>query len=206
MLVAVGCKNKEGGIAGGGPSRGPDPLLAGPGRIPKQNLPVPDRGLAGGKGKADPLLGSPVGDKSGSGSGYTDDPARWKGGPYIPGAGGTPAALAGRGKDDGDGLKIETPGVPLRPSGGALPPEPTPPEANVPAVPTGGGEAWLGELASVHGVKRGDYSLTRTNGQFELRVNVPWPNGSTRGYTGTGPTEAAAVKQVLDQITADRRK
>jgi hypothetical protein len=201
LLVAVGCKHKDGGLASG-PSKGPDPLVAGPGKIPKQNLPLPDRGLAGGK-KGDPLLGSPTG-KTGP-SGYTDDPERWKGGPHIPGAGSTPAALAGWNKSDPDGLKIETPGVPLRPAGGSLPPE-SPSESSVPAIPTGGGDPWLGELATVYGVKRGDYSLTRSNGQFELRVNVPWSNGTTRQITGTGPTESAAVQQVVEQIKADRRK
>ena len=55
------------------------------------------------------LLGSPVA-RPNDRSGYTNDPDRWKGGPYVPGPGGTPAALANRTRDDGYGLKMEAPG------------------------------------------------------------------------------------------------
>src|SRR5260221_113392 len=93
LCLAAGCKDKSttGGIAR------TDPLMGGS-RIPPQNVPVPDRGTAGGnKAKPfDPLM-TPVGNKdTKSGAGYTEDPQRWKGGPYTPGSGSVPASLAGR--------------------------------------------------------------------------------------------------------------
>jgi hypothetical protein len=201
LLATVGCKSKGGGggMMGGSPPRSSDPLVVGPGRIPKQNLPVPDRGTAGGpKGRGDPLLGSPTGRPSDRGAGYTDDPERWKKGPYTPGPGGTPAALAARTRDDGEGLKIETPGgVPLTPTGGTAP--------IAPPDPSAGSDSLYAELAQ-YGVKRGDYSISREGGQVVFRVKVPiTAGGASRGYTGTGPTEAAAVKQILDQVKADRK-
>ncbi|HEY3789812.1 MAG TPA: hypothetical protein VGL71_13200, partial [Urbifossiella sp.] len=107
LLVSTGCKSKDGGNT----TRN-DPLIGGPGRIPRQNVPVPDRGTATGiKDRVDPLLGSPTsGTRANSGVGYTEDPNRWKNGPYVPGPGGSPASLASMPKDDGEGLKIETPG------------------------------------------------------------------------------------------------
>ena len=61
----------------------------------------------------DHILGSP----SHPGYGYNDDPERFKG-TFLPGKGSTPAALSGWAKD-GDGLKIDSPGVALVPAGGA---------------------------------------------------------------------------------------
>ena len=58
MLVEPGGEGLPGAAAGG--SR-PDPLVAGPGRIPRQNIPLPEKGgTAGGNKRGDPLLGSPV--------------------------------------------------------------------------------------------------------------------------------------------------
>ncbi|MDB5309503.1 MAG: hypothetical protein JWO38_3705 [Gemmataceae bacterium] len=195
LLVAAGCRSKDG--SGGGSSRASDPLVVGPGRIPKQNIPIPDRGgTAGGKTRDDPLLGSPTGRPGDrTGAGYTDDPERWKGGPYKPGLGGTPAALAGRPKDDGEGLKIDAlpGGVPLTPVGGVMPGGPD---------PAGISDPLLGQLAR-YGVKRGDYSVSHDNGQVVIRVKVPISSdGPVRSYAGVGPTEAEAVKQVVDQIKA----
>src|SRR5688572_30650008 len=98
MLAAMGCKSREGngGMFSSGPSRNNDPLVVGPGRIPKQNLPVPGRDVAGAKGRGDPLLGSPTGRTVDRRGGYTTDPERWKNGPYLPGPDGTPASLAAR--------------------------------------------------------------------------------------------------------------
>jgi hypothetical protein len=204
LLAVAGCKSKGGsggGIMGGGsPPKAADPLVVGPGRIPKQNLPLPERGgtgtANGPKGRGDPLLGSPTGRPTERGAGYTDDPERWKKGPYTPGPGGTPAALAARAKDDGEGLKIDTPGgVPLTPAGGVLPSTPD----------VGATDPRYAELAQ-YGVKRGDYTVAREGGQYVVRVKVPITgSGATRQYVGTGPTEAAAIKQVLDQVQADRR-
>ena len=190
-LAFVGCKHKDGPLAAA-PPKSHDPLMAGPGKIPKQNIPVPDRAgvIGGGKSKPDPLLGAPTGKTAG----YSDDPNRWKGGPHVPGESTTPAALAGRPKDDGDGLKIETPGVPLRPAGGLLPE----------AAPPAAGDPRYAELFR-EGVKPGGYNLVGQSGRYLLEANVPWPDGTTRRFTGTGPTETDAIRQVLDQIKAERK-
>jgi len=193
-LLFAGCKDKPttGGIARN------DPLLGG-NRIPPQNVPVPDRGTAGNKSKPfDPLM-TPVGSKdTKSGAGYTDDPQRWKGRPYSPNMGSVPASLAGRGKD-GDELKIEDPtrGVPLQPAGGPIP----------------AGDADLAASADLqlqqlreYGVAKGNYSFTRENGSVVFRANVPSPTGATQGFTGVGANPAEAVKQVLDQVKANRGK
>lgn len=189
LLGALGCKGKDSGGSGGSMTKN-DPLIGGPGRIPKQNLPLLDRGTATSpKGRGDPLLGSPTsGTRANAGIGYTDDPDRWKKGPYVPGPGGAPASLAGKPKDDGEGLKIDAPGVGLTPAAGAAPAAPL------------GNDAVSGELAK-YGVKRGDYSVVREAGQVIVRVKVPISaEGPVRSFTGQGTTEALAVKQVVDQI------
>ena len=194
LLIAGGCKSKD----GNGKVASNDPLINGPGRIPKQNIPVPDRGTAGGTKRTDPLLGSPTsGTRANAGTGYTDDPARFKGGPYVPGPSGSPAALAGRTKDDGEGLRIATPGgVPLTPAGGMLAAGP---------APTGPSDVTLGELANF-GVKRSDYRVIRDGNPYKVRVRVPIAeSGPVRSFTGRGPNEAAAVQQVVEQIKAERK-
>jgi hypothetical protein len=196
FALAGGCKSKDGGSPGKS-----DPLMAGPGRIPPQNLPLPDRGGIGSKGKTDPLIGNPTGkpgDKSGVG--YNDDPERFKG-THIPGAGSTPAALAGKGRD-GDELKIDdgTRGVPLTPAGGMV-------GSTAPVAPVEANEAdgLFTELAR-YGVTRDDRSLGRENNQYVFRASVPISgNGAKRQYTGVGETAQEAVKQVLDQVIADRK-
>jgi hypothetical protein len=194
LLALVGCKSRE----VNGNSGGRDPLVYGPNRIPPQNVPLPDRGGIGTKGKTDPLIGAPTGKSDKGGVGYSNDPSRFKG-TYVPGAGTTPAALAGKMKD-GDELKIDTPDnrVPLQPSGGV--------------VPTGGvGETATGVDAlfrelEKYGVKREDRTLGRENGQYAFRASVPISgSGAKRQYTGVGDTAGDAVKQVLDQVIADRK-
>ncbi|HEX4611100.1 MAG TPA: hypothetical protein VH092_23115 [Urbifossiella sp.] len=195
LALAPGCKSRDGGTGSSAATR-PDPLVAGPGRIPKQNIPVPDRGTgtAGTKGKADPLLGSPV-SSPGDRSGYTQDPDRWKGGPYVPGPAGTTAALAGRMKDDGFGLKMDAPkGTPLTPTGGAAPSATDVPAEAAPLY---------AELKRL-GVDHGDYTVTREGGRVLFQARVPIGNGAVRGYSGAGPTEPDAVRQVLDQVRLDR--
>lgn len=197
LALAVGCKSKDGGSAAS-TTKPRDPLVYGPTRIPQQNLPLPDRDGIGTKGKTDPLIGSPTGkpgDKTGVG--YSDDPSRFKG-TFIPGAGSTTAALAGKSRD-GDELKIDDTekGVPLRPAGGVLPPG---------SSTSGGGVDALFTELEKYGVKREDRSLSRENGQYNFRARVPISgNGAKREYNGVGATAEEAVKQVLDHVIADRK-
>lgn len=194
LLAAFGCKSKDGGGGGGSGlmSKGHDPLVMGPGRIPKQNIPIPERGSAG--KDRDPLLGSPAGRAADtkSGASYSTDPNRWKGGPYIPDMGGTPAALAGRPKDD-DGLKIDSADGGVRPVGGTVP-------AGTPRDTDG----LLTELQK-YGVKRNDYKFDREGGSAIFRARVPIGDDRVREYTGQGATPADAVRQVLEQVKSDRR-
>jgi hypothetical protein len=192
LLVAVGCKSKDGGGGGSGSltKNNNDPLVMGPGRIPKQNIPIPDRGTAG--KDRDPLLGSPAG-RAGdnkTGASYNSDPERWKNGPFIPSTASTPAALAGRPRDD-EGLKIESPGG-VRPAGGTTT-----------AGATRDTDGLIAELQK-YGVKRGDYSFDRDGGNAIFRARVPIGDDRVREYTGQGPTPADAVRQVLEQVKSDR--
>src|ERR1700722_4852471 len=86
LFALTGCKTGS----SDNNSRSSDPLVSGPGRIPAQNIPVPDRGIGSNGKPSDPLLGSPTSkplDKTGVG--YTDDPNRFKG-TYIPSPSSTP--------------------------------------------------------------------------------------------------------------------
>ncbi len=181
LIALAGCKtDKE--AKGAGVARGKDPLVHGPTRIPRQDLPVPDRATGPRGGKLDPLT-TPTGGKAG----YSDDPERFKGA-FIPGRPSTPASLAGRFKD-GEELKIDTPGVPL--TGGVAAPADVEPQF-----------AQLDKF----GVKSEDRTLDREGGQWVFRASVPISgNGARRQYTGAGTSAADAVKQVLDQIAADRK-
>ena len=188
LLAAFGCKHKDGGSASA--TKNNDPLVMGPGRIPKQNIPIPERGTAGKDRKDDPLLGSPAGragDKTGSS--YNSDPERWKRGPFIPSQNSTPAALAGRGREDDEGLRIEKDGDRVRPAGGT--------------VPAGDTEALVTELQK-YGVTRGNYSFDREGGSAVFRARVPIGNDQVRQYTGQGATAADAVRQVLEHVKSDR--
>jgi hypothetical protein len=190
LLALVGCKTDK-DVKGTGVSNGKnkDPLVHGPTRIPRQDLPVPDRATGPKGGKAVDPLTMPTGGKAS----YTDDPERFKG-TFIPGERSTPAALAGRIKD-GEELKIDSPGVTLTPAGGAVPGGMlTPPE---------GVEPLFGQLEK-YGVKREDRSLEREGAGWVFRASLPLGgNGARRQYTGAGATAAEAVKQVLDQIATD---
>src|SRR5829696_1805568 len=75
LLALVGCKSTKEAPGGAGVSRPKDksdPLVHGPTKIPRQDLPIPDR-ATGGRGKVDPLT-TPTG--GGGKAGYTDDPER----------------------------------------------------------------------------------------------------------------------------------
>jgi hypothetical protein len=190
LLELAGCKSDKTspGATGVSRTKDKDPLVYGPTRIPKQDLPVPDR-ATGPKGGSDPLT-TPTGGKAG----YTDDPERFKG-TYIPGKGSTPAALAGRIKD-GDELKIESPGVPLTPAGGTLPAGSLEAPADV--------EPLYAQLDKF-GVKREDRFLERSGTQWEFRASlVISSTGAKRQYVGVGPTAAEAVQRVLDQLKTEK--
>ena len=193
LLALVGCKTdkEERGGGGLGVGRKNDPLVSGP-RIPKQDLPVPERGI-GSKGKPDPLT-TPAGGRNDK-VGYNDDPERFKG-TYIPNKASTPASLAGRIKD-GEELKIETPGVTLQPAGGVF--------------PTGGPDAAEGvsglfDRLEKLGVKRADRTLDPEDGKYVCRASVQInAEGARRQYTGMAVSAYDAVKQVVDQIAADQK-
>ncbi len=194
MLALAGCKtNKDatGGVTGIGASGGKsknDPLVSGPKLIPRQDLPVPERGI-GTKGKSDPLT-TPTGGRNDK-VGYIDDPERFKG-TVLPGKATTPAALAGRLKD-GEELKIEAPGVALQPAGGVLP------------FDAAEGVSPLYDRLEKLGVKREDRTLEREGGKYVCRASVQISaEGARRQYTGEGATAYEAVKQVVDQV-ADRK-
>ena len=188
LFALVGCKSdKE--LKGSGVSKGKnDPLVYGPTRIPRQDLPVPDRATGPKGGKPDPLT-TPTGGKAG----YSDDPERFKG-TFIPGKGSTPAALAGRLKD-GDELKIDdSKGVTLTPAGGMLPAGIEPPEDVEPLL----------KQLEKYGVTRDDRTLERENGKFAFRASLTLNRtGARRQYVGVGDTARDAVKQVLDQVAND---
>ncbi|MCI0705181.1 MAG: hypothetical protein L0241_29325 [Planctomycetia bacterium] len=193
LVALAGCKSTKDGAPGTGAGRGKDVLIAGPNLIPKQNVPVPERGI-GTKGKPDPLLGNPTG-KSGEKIGYSADPERFKG-TYIPGKPSTPAALAGKIKD-GEELKIETPGVKLVPVGGSEVPEAPNPAESLDPLYT--------ELKR-YGVESKHRSLVREDGQWVFRASVPLNGAGARGeYNGVGKTQIQAVKSVVEQIKTDRR-
>jgi hypothetical protein len=196
LLALAGCRSdKDSGGSGGvgmGASRprDKDPLVVGPSKIPKQDLPVPDR-LTGPKGsKPDPLM-SPTGSKTG----YTDDPERFKG-VFLPGKGSTPAALAARSKD-ADELRIDD-GAPLVPAGGVLP------GGTLEAAE--GVSPLYGQLER-YGVTPDDRTLARENERYVFRASVPISgNGAKRQYTGIADTAPEAVRKVLDQVAADQKK
>lgn len=191
LLALAGCKSDKSDPAPGGTgvSRGKDPLVYGPTKIPRQDLPIPDR-ATGPNGKRDPLT-TPTGNKTG----YSDDPERFKG-TFLPGKASTPAALAGRNKDD-DGLRIESPGVPLTPTGGVI-------AAGALEAPEGVSQLYA--QLDKYGVKPEDRSLEREDGKYVFRASVPISgNGARRQYTGISTSAPEAVKQVIDQVAADRK-
>lgn len=193
LVAAAGCKKD-----GNGNLAKNDPLF---GRIPKQNIPFPDR-AAGDPKDRDPLLGSPTsGSRAHAGPGYTDDPARWKNGLYVPDVNGTPAALASRPIEEGDELKMS--GVGLTPAGGLVPS--APPSSPASAAATSPASPTLSDAAfdrlAAYGIKRGDYSIVRETGRIIVSVNYRKDaDGPVHGYTGQGATEAIAVQQVIDQL------
>ncbi|MBA4068140.1 MAG: hypothetical protein C0501_31455 [Isosphaera sp.] len=197
-LALAGCKSKDGGgggLFGSTPPRERDPLVYGPNRIPPQNVPVPDRGAVGAKGKGDPLT-TPVGKADKSGAGYSDDPERFKG-VYTPRIGTTPSGLAGNYKDEQLGIDDRADRVPLRKVGDGVRPA-----GNVEAAGEGL-EALYAELERF-GVKRAEQKLERADdGGYVFRAAVPF-KGARKEFSGVGATAAAAVRQVLDQVVADR--
>ncbi len=197
ICVLLGCKKDTGATTGGMTQH--DPLINGPNRIPPQNMPLPERGSAGNGMRTDPLMTPASRTENKVGSGYTEDPLRWKGGPYVPDMGAVPASLAS-GKRPGDELKIETPtGVPLQPAGGIVPIG----DADLAAS----ADRQLQELRE-YGVAKGSYSFSSgEKGRVIFRANVPNPkSGATQGFTGVGVNPADAVQQVIDQVKASNRK
>lgn len=194
LLALVGCKsNKDapGGMGVSRPKDKSDPLVYGPTKIPRQDLPLPDR-ATGGRTKPDPLT-TPTG--SGRKADYTDDPERFKG-TFIPGKPSTPAALAGRAKDD-EGLRIETPGVPLTTPGGVQP-------AGGASLEAPDGVSPLYTQLEKYGVTAADRSLSREDGKYVFRASVQISgNGARRQFTGIADAAPDAVRQVITQLAAE---
>ena len=199
-FVVAGCKTRNGAVSSGdGQTKQRDPLVYGPTRIPPQNVPLPERGGIGTTGR-DPLT-SPVGKTTDrTGVGYTDDPERFRG-TFVPRMNSTPGALAGNFKDEELGIRDTDPRAPLRPAGATIP-------AAGPGEPPAGGEvdALLAQLEK-YGSKRDRRTLERReDGTYDFWASVPISgNGAVRQYQGVGATAAEAVKQVLDQVVADRK-
>jgi hypothetical protein len=206
-----GCKSREGSLG-----RGSDPLVYGPDRIPRQNVPLPERGTVG-QGRTDPLIAAPTGrpsSRDSSGGEYNDDPARFRG-VHIPGPATTPAGLAGRWEEEGLKIPDGPPErVPLRPATETSPAATLPSSTPAPAastlppqpdsIPTTGPplQALYQELERL-GALRESFSLQRDGGQYLFRATLPW-DGARRQYTGLGNTPIEAVRQVLEQIRLDR--
>jgi hypothetical protein len=194
-------------------SRG-DPLLGGR-NIPPQNLPVHTReGVAA---RGDPLLGSPagrgvdtppaertdrVGQRKRSNTADPGDaalPPRRRDEPYRPGRESTNAALAAGRLDPAD-PKL------------AIDPDPRPRATPAAFVPRGDGggrtfDQLAAELKDRYAALVGPAERDRDGG-YVVRAEVPIDPGQPgrlRAYEGTGPTAAAAVMQVLDQVRDDRR-
>lgn len=189
LLALVGCKSdKDAGGGGGGMgvsrNKDKDPLVFGPTKIPKQDLPLPDRAI--GKGKVDPLT-TPTGGKAG----YMDGPERFQG-TFIPGKPSTPAALAGRTKD-GEELKIEGDGVKL--AGGTQPSS---------TLDEPQGVSPLYTQLERYGVTAKDRTLEREDGKYVFRASVEKDvNGAKRQYVGINENAVEAVRKVLEQVAAD---
>jgi hypothetical protein len=199
-VFLVGCKSSGGGGVfgrrsnpdGSLTSRG-DPLLGGA-RIPPQNLPVPGREGYGARQRRDPLLGSPAG-RDGSDERAGKDSAKGsairrptKDQPFRPGPETTNAALAGHLIPD-DTLSIGDRRTPGRTASQVRDDSPE-------------YERAADELRRLGATV--DEPVRADNG-YEVRASVPLGEaGRVRQYTGTGPTAAAAVKQVVDQIRSDR--
>jgi len=207
VLGGAGCRlfDKDRGSGGGrAPARPsgdrPDPLLGT--HIPATNLPVPGRDRDGyGKEKADPLLGSPTGR---SGERSSQNLPRADREPYRPGPGDTVAGLAG-------GFEPEDTGLSIGPRPDRRPPGDPTGRGPVPLRPTDGGTAGGMTYTQVtDALKRFDARWsdpTRDGEGYVFRADVPIEGGGegpVRRYEGSGPTPAAAAKQVLDQLKSDR--
>lgn len=199
VLLAAGCRSGGGGEKGAGLMSRGDPLLGG--RIPPQNLPVRGNDSYTADGKRDPLLGLPSDDKptrdervgkpTKEKDGTTSSlPRNTKDNPFRRGVTSTPAALAGHLEPDDSGLSIGDRRPTVIPAG---------------VVRDGAFDTIVAELRKL-GAKVGEPE--REKGQFVVRCEVPIDTddpGRLRWYEGAGATPAAAMKQLLDQVKADRR-
>jgi hypothetical protein len=207
VLAATGCKSSKGG-GGGGDLTQSDPLMGGS-RIPPTSVPVPERnGLGNSRTRTDPLLGSPTGNtkkdpKSNTGATRTEDPDRWKG-PFVPSQATTTAALTAKLRSDHSDLTIDEPpadanrGARLQLASGTAPIATN--SQNFDQIPQ-----VLQDDLSALGIRRGAYEIVKLpSGEFAMRAKVPTKSGGVTQYEEVGPTAAAAVQKLIDQIKSDR--
>jgi len=211
-LAGSGCKAFHKGGPSDPPSRVTDPLLGA--RIPPQNLPIPGKDGYAANERKDPLLKSGGGgdDKgarvskpkpadNGVPSARIGSPKE----PYLPGRETTTAALAAHVQPDDSALSIgdrrtdgRTTGTPK----GPVPLRPVNPETSTAGGKTA--EQFAKELRDL-GAKLTPPVAER--GQFVVRGDVPInPDnpGLVRRYEGAGPSAAAAMKDLLEQVRSDR--
>jgi hypothetical protein len=183
--LAAGCKGSGGERTDGLLPRGRDPLT-GTERIPPAGVPVPGRdGTYGAAPAKDPLF---KGTASRGGSSSKE--------PFRLTEEFTPAALAARGSDHSDELVIDDRRPVGTPTGGGV-------KAAGATVPAGNWEAMVEELKRIGGRP---FAPEKVNGQYEFRCGVPLgTTGAMRQYTGIGATPLEAVRDVYQQVQAERK-
>ena len=142
------------------------------------------------------------------GSSRKDDSERWKG-PYIPSRASTPAALTAKLRSDHSECIEEPRAEAGRGARDCPPAEPSPPppcpvqEAHPAPRTTTRCRKSCRTTCKLSGVGRNDYELVKTTScEYAIRARVPNQTGTT-SYQELGPTAAAAVQRLIDQLRID---
>jgi len=196
------------------PARVTDPLLGA--HIPPQNLPVPGKDSYAARERKDPLLGTPAGAEEPGANVSKPKPKTPTPGipgakigsprePYLPGRESTTAALAAHVQPDDDSLSIGD----RRTNGSTT----SAPKGPVPLRPIGsdggtaGGKTYEQLALEVKSLGAKLQPAVTEGGQYVIRADVPLDSknsGQIRRYEGAGPTAAAAMKDLLEQIKSDK--